>query len=885
MRTSSNLSAFLTQAHEIIPAERVLVDSLSRNVWAHDASHYLLIPQAVIRFSNEQELIALLQAASAHQIAVTFRAAGTSLSGQALSDSVLLVMTEEWRHYEILDQGGAIALQPGLRGSEANLFLAPFHRKIGPDPASIATAKIGGIAANNASGMCCGTHHNSYNTLLHMRIVFSDGSVLDTRDPDSILAFRQTHAPLLQALQDLHATIHADADLTTQIRQQFRIKNTVGYSLNAFLDFSDPIDIITHLMIGSEGTLGFISNITYRTVEAPQFEAAALAFYPSLEAACNAALLLQSTSVSALELMDGLALSTAIGNPHIVLPTGFTLEYAALLIDVKANTREALAQQMTTLTTIIDYSQPIHFTPFSTDRQSYYAAWDLRKGIFPAIAALRTPGSLMLNEDVAVHPSQLKDFCRDLRALFNTHGYEKASLFGHVKDGNLHFLAEEVFADAAAVHRYSKLMQDVAELVVNRYQGSLKAEHGTGRNIAPFLAMACGERIHQLCRQVKHLFDPQGILNPDVIITDDPELHLKNLKVIPAVDPLIDRCIECGFCERVCPSKNLTLTPRQRIVAWRNQLELQDQVDFNERVEQSCAATGLCSQSCPVGINTGLLVKQIRARQQTLARKTIAGWVARHYGLILKLAKPFTYWRSPRPAKQERKALRADGPFKRSIIYFESCPNRLFQPQHNAELLQTILRPLNIEVRIFNQPNSCCGLSFASKGFPELSEQKRAALQEALLAFSNQGQIPIVTDPASCIAQFNEHSALKMIDVISFLHQHLDQLPLQPLEQTVMLHIPCGNQMLRTHEALLAIAKRCARTVIVPTDITCCGFAGDKGFVYPQLNQSALKPLKPQVPADCQQGYSLHPTCQIGLTKASGIPYHSILQLVYPALA
>ena len=153
-----------------------------------------------------------------------------------------------------------------------------------------------------------------------------------------------------------------------------------------------------------------------------------------------------------------------------------------------------------------------------------------------------------------------------------------------------------------------------------------------------------------------------------------------------------------------------------------------------------------------------------------------------------------------------------------------------------------------------------------------------------LLEASENGKNPVLCDTGSCIAQFNPNSGLKIIDVVDFFSQNLDKLPVKQQEKTVMLHIPCGTKRLGLTDKMRKIAGACATQVVIPQGIECCGFAGDKGFSLPALNQSALKPLKKQIPMNCSEGYSAHPTCEIGLSRASGIPYQSIVHLLYEAV-
>ena len=234
-------AAFLSDAAQLIPQDRRFDDPLSTLAFGTDASFYRLIPQLVIRVESEDEVVSLLQLAQRDRVPVTFRAAGTSLSGQAISDSVLIVLGDNWNGREIRGQGTQIRLQPGVIGAQANAWLAPFGRKIGPDPASINACKIGGIVANNASGMCCGTAQNTYHTLAGIRLVLADGSRLDTEDPTSVAAFRQHHGDLLERLFE-----YAERSPDTATAASFAAKQagkTIAGSLVEVVLGALPVDV------------------------------------------------------------------------------------------------------------------------------------------------------------------------------------------------------------------------------------------------------------------------------------------------------------------------------------------------------------------------------------------------------------------------------------------------------------------------------------------------------------------------------------------------------------------------------------------------------------------------------------------------------------------
>ncbi len=876
--TEPGLSAdlFIKAIKKKIPKQRIYTDTLSLHAYAHDASHYLLIPKVVIRVESEAEIQSILQAAQKHHFPITFRAAGTSLSGQALSEYALIVLGENWREHKILAKGEIIYLQPGVIGSEANLFLNPYQRKIGPDPASMNSCKIGGIAANNASGMCCGIKDNSYHTLHALRLILSDGTILDTHTAHSVGQFRKTHADFLAKLSQLREQILSNPELALHIRNQYRTKNTLGYSLNALLDFDDPIQILTHLMIGSEGTLGFIAGISFNTLPCPSHEAVSLLFFEDLEAAAAATLELPLQDIAALEIMDHTALCAANLAEILNLDLSAHPQHAALLLDLKAHSPKKLAELIEKITALSP-AQCIHRTEFITERHLYHRLWNIRKGIFPAIAAGRQPGSALINEDVAVPLPYLAAFCKILPLVFQKHGFHHGCIFGHAKDGNLHFLLEADFASEAGIQQYEAFMADLTKLVLY-YKGALKAEHGTGRNMTHTVEQAFGTEAYQIMQDIKALFDPQGILNPDVILSANPDLHLQNLKQIPQIDPLIDRCIECGFCEKVCPSKNLSLTPRQRIVALRD-LSPTLPKDFQYRGIDTCAKTGLCEMACPVGIHTGELMGALQAAQRKPWQHKIAAWAAKHIPLITRLMRPLS--KQSFEPRELSAGLGDQTASHQKLIYFPSCGERILDKQAQAftHSLRNILAHFNIDLIIADAPKLCCGLAFKSKGFPDIAAQKHAELHAYLTTVSDNGQIPIVTETASCI------EGLPMRDLLDYLADLL--LPtdgLQPLDETIMLHLTCSMKRQHLEAKITALAQRCAKTVIIPADIHCCGFAGDKGLRLPELNRSALKTLKAQVPTHCTQGYSGSPSCEIGLSKHSGIPYRSLVYLIEKAL-
>jgi len=931
---SSDWQFFLDACHETFDRNQLFEDYARRFSFGTDASFYRLVPKLVVKISDENQLAQLFGLAQQFNVPLTLRAAGTSLSGQAVTDSVLVLLKANWNQIKILEAGNKITLQPGVIGADANKALAPLNRKIGPDPASINTCKIGGIVANNASGMCCGTAHNSYNTLAGIRVMLADGSVLDTRDTASVACFRQSHQSLLAKLETLGNSTKNNIQLAEKIQHKYRIKNTTGYSLNALIDYQDPIDILAHLMVGSEGTLGFISEVTFDTVPEHPCRAVSLVLFQNMKQCCLAVTALKKSPVAAVELIDSRSLAAVVGKPAMPLSKAqvadLGIDAAALLVETRSDLPEELDENIEQLLAILEPFQTAVPAKFSNEPAIIEELWAIRKGLFPSVGAVRKTGTTVVIEDVAFPICSLAAGVRDLQKLFNDYGYDEALIFGHALEGNLHFVFAQSFDTDQERERYRGFMDAVCSLVAVDYQGSLKAEHGTGRNMAPYVELEWGKDAYLLMKQIKQVFDPQGILNPGVILNDDPEVHLKNLKVLPAAHELIDKCIECGFCEPVCPSRNLSLTPRQRIALYRDIVQkrrdgespsklkkLQD--DFTYLGLDTCAATGLCEDRCPVGINTGELVKALR-EQKNAKWQSSANLIGRHFTGVTKIVRvglkaadlshqllstsgmstltgglrslsgnriPLWTPATPKAGNSARLKNYQSSTKGDELVYWPSCAARNFAPPRGSDqpaLPDVILRLLGkaaYKVTLAYNEGLCCGQPFESKGHRETGEYKRRELQTQLMELSDGGRIPILADTSPCVLRLNQSDALfKVYDPIQFSLQHLlGRIHLNTVAEQVALHITCSTRKMGLAKQAEQLVKRCAERVVIPEGIECCGFAGDKGFTQPELNASALSSLQTQV-SGCSHGYSTSLSCEIGLSQHSGISYRSIMYLI-----
>ena len=932
MPDSSRIKGFLADVAALRPAPVMFTDRLRRLAWGTDAGFYRLLPQAVLSPATEEHVSEIMRLASRHGVAVTFRAAGTSLSGQAVTDSVLLVAGKSWEGYTIGPDAATVTLQPGIIGERVNEILRPYGRKFDPDPASKRSAMVGGIVANNASGMNCGTHANSDSIMRSARIVLADGTVLDTADAASRASFAATHAAMLAQIESIRDDIRADEELTARIRHKYSIKNVTGLNLRPFVAFDDPFDIMAHCMVGSEGTLAFLSSVTMATSAILPCAASAMLYFGSMREAAEAVVAMRKGApIDSCELLDAKSLAS-------VGTEGVTDGLTALLLDTKAATPEALQANIDAIMAVVAPFRLVREAHFSTDPAETAAWWSMRSGVFPAVGGTRPVGTTVLIEDVAFHIDDLPDATVALVELIQDCGYDDACIYGHAMEGNFHFVISQSFDTPEEVERYRRLMLGVKELVVDRFDGSLKAEHGTGRNMAPFVEKEWGIKAYTMMKRLKAAFDPQGILNPGVVFNDDPECFIHNIKPLPRVDAAVDRCIECGFCEVNCVSCGLTLSARQRIVAAREMARLRavgtldalreaDELDRSFRYYgvDTCAGDGLCSTSCPMRINTADLVHRFRERALPpgSAGYRVGDWAARHMagistGLRATLATarvaadmlgpsatdaigrtlhrmgvPLWTASLPGPSHPDRDA--AAAPHKgqrRRVVYFPSCLNRAMgaTPEHGHKLPELIEVVVQLCARagfevIFPEgmDRLCCGMIWESKGMPDVADAKTAELEAALLKASDGGRYPVLCDQSPCLHRMREHiKGMHLYEPAEFIHDVLaPYLEFHPVDRSVAVHVTCSTRRMGLADKIIALAHKCCRRATVPAEVGCCGFAGDKGFTHPELNAWGLRKLRPAIEAaGATEGYSNSRTCEIGLTDNSGVPYKSIAYLV-----
>lgn len=936
--TSEHTEAHQRLAEQLsatLGAGTVTQRSIDRLKYAHDASHYLLVPQTVLTPRSAEQVAQVMRACDRAGVPLTFRSAGTSLSGQALTDSVLVDTRKQFQGVEVLDDGRRVRVQPGVTVRAVNTLLAPHGHKLGPDPASESVCTIGGVVANNSSGMHCGTRLNTYRTLESMTFVLPSGTLIDSADPQAGRRLAEAEPELHEGLIRLRRRIRDNPESVATIERQFAMKNTMGYGVNSFLDHEDPLDILVHLMVGSEGTLGFVAEAVFRTVELVPHVATGLLVFSDVETATSAVPELIEAGTVTAELMDAASLKVSSRDPKC--PAAIrdldVTRHAALLVEFEAGSADELAERRRTIEPTLQALG--RGTPFrlTTDAAERGTLWHIRKGLFSAVASARPSGTNALLEDVVVPVAQLGETCAALTELFDKHNYEESVIFGHARDGNVHFLLKERFDDAAHMVRYEAFTDDMVDLVLDQ-GGSLKAEHGTGRIMASFVRRQYGGELYDVMWELKRLVDPHAVLNPGSVLSDDPRSYLNDLKAAPKVEDEVDRCVECGYCEPVCPSRGLTTTPRQRIVLrremegarQRGDVELLAELerDYDYDAVQTCAVDGMCQTACPVQINTGDLVRRLRAQDSGPVADRVWRTAAAHWGPATRAAGaaltvadalpgvlPTAATRVGRgvlgadqvPLYDEglprggtpRPALHDPEP---EAVFFASCLGAMFGAEphgHGIGAGQAFVALAQRSGITLRTPEGlgdlCCGTPWKSKGHRGGYDVMAAKVLESVTKASDGGRLPVVVDASSCaqglltMAGAAAAAHLTVLDAIEMVATRmLPGLTVTAPVPSLALHPTCSSTELGTSAAMETIARFISPEVYVPRAWGCCGFAGDRGLLHPELTASATAPEAGELSARTFTAYaSSNRTCELGMSRATGKPYVHILELLEQA--
>jgi D-lactate dehydrogenase len=911
----------------LLGEERVLSRAIDLVRYASDASPYRLIPQAVVMAHDAVDVAKVFAFGRREGIPVTLRAGGTSLNGQGQSDGILVDVRRHFSRVEVLDGGARVRCRPGIVLGRVNRVLAKHQRRIGPDPASTDIATVGGVIANNSGGMRCGVKHDAYQTLRALTFVLPSGTTIDTAAPDAAERFAREEPALAAGLAAIRDELRADEELAARVRRKFEIKNTTGYRLCAFLDADEPVEIFRRLLVGSEGTLAFVAEAEFDTVPHGRHTSTAMLFFDGVDGAIDPVPRLVAAGATAVEMMVNPTLIAAAWNLPGVPAEWKELppEGAVLLVELRSTDESALEGMESAALAALDgrgLQQPARFT---RDHHETEVFWMVREGMMGIIGAMRPQGSALLIEDVCVPPARIAEATHDIRALLGEHGFLPGAA-GHASAGNLHFLLTPALDVPADRDRYEAFMTGLVALIVDKYDGSLKAEHGTGRNMAPYVELEWGAKATAMMWRIKGLADPDGVLNPDSVLSRDPGVHLRHLKSTPAIEDVANAnaCIECGFCEPVCPSRHLTTTPRQRIVV-RREMARQPQgsplraalaEQFAYDGDETCAADGSCRLVCPVAIDTGKLIKALRVQEHPPREEQRMARLAERWAAVERAARgalrvgsllgdlpmravsaagrkllgaevvPAWSPALPGPAPSSLPATAREGA---AAVYLPSCLNRMMGAAEGTEwtpaALVTVSARAGMPVWIPDDvAGVCCGMPWSSKGFAEGQVVMRERFLASVRRWTGDGALPLVIDAASCTHGALEVEGIEGVDVldgVAWAQRLLPSLTVSAPVASATVHPTCSTRHLGLAGDLEAVVSALASETHVPVVATCCGMAGDRGLLHPELVEAATRDESAEVTKHRFAAHvSANRTCEIALESATGRPYEHVISLL-----
>lgn len=933
---SGTPKALKEDLEQLLGQDRVLSRVIDLVRYASDASPYRLVPQVVVTPHDTAELAAVLRYCNEHGRHATFRAGGTSLCGQSQGDDIIIDTRKYWSGMKM--EGETLRVRPGTTLGQANAVLARRGRQLGPDPASGSAACIGGVIANNAAGMRCTSERSAYETLIHATLVLPSGDVIDTQAPDAEDHFVRVAPRLAAGLMEIREEIVNSPSLVQQIRAQFAIRNTTGYAMKAFLDADTPLEIFRRLVVGSEGTLAFVAEAVMATVAIPAVTGLCWIHTPSLAEAVEIVPLMRDLGARAVEMVQGASIAnyakklTAPPVEWVDIPA----EAASLLVEFGADSEEDLEHVNHRLQDIISQYSLLHPVKMTTDQEFIALSWKLRGNMNADFALQRPEGSPIIQEDVCFPPEKLAGAVKDLSEMLERYGYPHV-VAGHAMFGNMHFSVTPDLNDPVSTRRYGEFMDEFATLVVEKYNGSLKAEHGTGINFAPFVVQQWGEEITNLMWRIRNLADPNEILGRNVLLTQDPQGHMKRFRTEPPVEAVIDPCIECGLCEPVCPSRHITTTPRQRIALRREMARheagspvleaLLD--DYQYDAIETCAVDSSCSITCPYGIDTGAVMKEFRGKEATRLRNAVWLSMAKHWGLVEGLARRLMVVVSGvqkvvghQVLQWVTKALRTvisedlmptvPGPMPRAAkatlptterigaaaVYFPACVNRIFgrdpQADDNQSLPEALVKVSERAGRHLWIPDdvrgNCCGTIWSSKGYHDGRDYMYEKIARNILQWTDYGTLPLVVDASSCTFGLvhdlaphlpprlrQEFSKVEIIDSTAWAASLLDAVTLTGKVAHVVVHPGCSVAKLGLEKEIRVVAEAVAEHVHVPYGAGCCGTAGDRGLLHPELVESATKDELEDLPYQSDAFLASNRTCEMGLSQRTGRPYESVI--------
>lgn len=635
----------------------VRCDDVFLQLYASDASIFEIRPLAVVRPKAVEDVVRVVKYAAEERIPIHARGAGSGVAGESLGPGIVIDFSTYMRRILHVDDT-TVRVQPGVVLAQLNRFLLTRGRLFGPDPATRSITTLGSVLALDGAGSHWLKYGSARHKVVSMQVVLATGDVIEAFQHPIPADDATELTPLGELVRRVAGLAKREAAVIEERRPKTLV-NRSGYHLHDIIH-NGELDL-ARVLVGSEGTLGLITEATIRTDPLPKFRGLALLFFDRLESAARGAAEIREMDIAACDLMDRrlLALAREIdGRYDRILPRDAE---AILIVEAQADSESELRASLEGVVRKLQFDLRLAFdSRTTTDRSDRDLFWKMARRVVPSLYKVSgAERPIPFVEDIAVPPEELASFLPQLQGILRSHDVT-ASFFAHAGHGQIHLRPFLNLASDLDVRKMQGLATDIYNAVIAR-GGTISGEHGDGLSRTWYVKEQYGP-LYDVFREVKRIFDPENLLNPGKIVADAPQPLIKNLRppllpretaptngVLtkegePLVRPLVDlqlvwkpgefeyaavQCNGCGRCRtqgadaRMCPIFRLApaeeASPRAKANLVRAVLDgrlpaKELTTDIAKEVADLCVHCHQCRDECPAGVDIPKLMVEAKAQ-------------------------------------------------------------------------------------------------------------------------------------------------------------------------------------------------------------------------------------------------------------------------------